>query len=82
MIGLVEFGNYLWKRKRAARLVAGRGGENGDVANESEELVKLSQGIAAPGTLRDASFDEDAALLSSASQSEDGSVVERDEYRF
>lgn len=82
MIGLVEFGNHLWKRKRAAKLVVECEGErNGDDENGSEELVKLSR-TAASGTLRDASFDEDAALLSSSSESEDGSVVERGEYRF
>lgn len=85
MIGLVEFGNYLWKRRRMAVLAAECDQEmSGEPDAESMEMVKvpLRVVVGSSGASRDAHQDEDGALLSSASESEDGSDSERDDYRF
>lgn len=85
MIGLVEFGNYLWRKKRAAVLAAECDRQMSDESNaESVEMVKvpLRVVVGSSGASRDVYQDEDGALLSSASESEDGSESERDDYRF
>lgn len=85
MIGLVEFGNYLWRKRRAAVLAAEYDREMNDEPDaESMEMVKVPLRVVAgsSGASRDAYQDEEGALLSSASESEDGSESERDDYRF
>lgn len=60
MIALVEFGNYLWKRRRAERLAARCERDMGDdLAAGAVELVK----VPFPGSSNGTSMDEDAALL-------------------
>lgn len=84
MIGLVEFGNYLWKRRGAASLAAECDEEvNEDSAAGSEELLKAPlRVVVVPGVSEGVYQDEDGALLSSPSESEDESEAERDDYRF
>jgi len=77
MIGLVELGNYLWKRR--ARQV--EGGEISEEVSKCEELVKLPVRVMVIPR-PDMDGDEEAVLLSSWSESESGSDSERDDYRF
>lgn len=84
MIGLVEFGNYLWKRRRMAGLADESDQErSGEADAESLEMVKapLRVVVGSSGTSRGV-YHEDSTLLSSASASEDGSESTRDDYRF
>jgi hypothetical protein len=75
MIGLVEFGNYLWKR-RAARQ-AERDEDMGERFDESEELVKVPMRVMVVPRV-ETDHDEEA----SGSESDSGSDLERDDYRF
>jgi hypothetical protein len=76
MIGLVELGNYLWKR-RAARQ-AERDEDMGERFDESEELVKVPMRVMVVPRV-ETDHDEEATL---SSESDSGSDLERDDYRF
>lgn len=86
MIGLVEFGNYLWKRRRAARLALESDVDvHEGLAGGAVELTKMPMRVVvAPGrgTDGEGSQDEEATLLSSGSESDSGSESSVDDYRF
>jgi hypothetical protein len=80
MIGLVELGNYLWKRRAATQAERDEGVSEGTF-DEPEELVKMPmQVLVIPQSETD--HDEEATLLSSGVESDSGSDLERDDYRF
>lgn len=81
MIGLVELGNYLWKR-RAARQAEREGNMSEGLSEESEELIKVPMRVMVAPRVETDCRDEMAALLSSGSESDSGSDLERDDYRF
>lgn len=80
MIGLVELGNYLWKR-RAARQAERDEYLSEASFDESEELIKVPMRVMVIPR-PDANHDEEATLLSSGTESDSGSDSERDDYRF
>ncbi|KAJ5126931.1 hypothetical protein N7448_007710, partial [Penicillium atrosanguineum] len=80
MIGLVELGNYLWKR-RAARQAERDEYIRESSFDEPEELIKLPMRVMVIPR-PDADHDEEAALLSIGSESDSSSDSERDDYRF
>lgn len=81
MIGLVELGNYLWKR-RVARQAEREGNMSEGLSEESEELTKVPMRVMVAPRVETDCRDEMATLLSSGSESDSGSDSERDDYRF
>lgn len=86
MVALVEFGNYVWKRRRAARLALEYDVDvHEGLADGAVELTKMPmRALVAPGrgTDGEGSQDEEATLLSSGSESDSGSESSVDDYRF
>ncbi|KAJ5676908.1 uncharacterized protein N7477_002541 [Penicillium maclennaniae] len=80
MIGLVELGNYLWKR-RATRQADRDEYLSEASIDESEELIKVQMNVMVLPR-PDTDHEEEATSLSSRSDSDSGSDSERDDYRF